>query len=99
MYPPHVSCRYLTLNAEFGALEFFVSERIVSFQSATYIQALNGEPPYDDGRYRCTLSSGQPIEEGVEYYPLTDFESCSLVSGPMNLLAICRVCVLCFGAI
>lgn len=71
--------RYLVLNTEFVAQESSILERIVSFESDTYLRALNGEPPYDDGRYRCTLTSGLPIEAGVEYHPLTDFSDCSMV--------------------
>ena len=78
------SYRYLTLNATFRETDLVVTERIVSFQSVTYIQALNGGPPYDDGRYQCTLTSNEPIQEGVEYHPLTDFANCSLVCDPLK---------------
>jgi len=73
------AARYLTLETLFLQAQSSITERIVSFESATYVQALNGE--IAGGQYECTLNSGDPIEVGVQYEPLTDFSNCSLVNG------------------
>jgi hypothetical protein len=50
---------------------------LVTFQSSTYVQALNGE--VGAGQFECTLVSGEPIQTGVTYNPLQDFANCSTV--------------------
>ena len=52
-------------------------DRLVTFQSQTYVQALNGE--VGEGQFQCTLVSGEPIQTNVTYRPLQDFANCSLV--------------------
>ena len=58
--------------------EYFITNRLVTFYSLTYVQALNGT--IADGRYECNLTSGADIEIGVTYNP-HDFSSCSIVDG------------------
>ena len=58
--------------------EYEITDRIVSFHSPTYVQALNGG--IANGRYQCNLTSGMDIETGVQYDP-REFSSCSTVEG------------------
>ena len=73
-------CSYLRLETIFLQAELNITERIVSFSSQTYVDALNGLIP-SNGQYRCTLKNGSNIVAGVSYNTLKDFESCSLING------------------
>ena len=70
--------RYLNIWTTFSETEYMITNRIVSFHSPTYVQALNGS--IADRQYQCNLTSGNDIEMGVPYNPL-NFSSCSLVNG------------------
>ena len=56
--------------------EYEITNRIVSFHSLTYVQALNS-----NSRYQCNLTSGNNIEIGTQYDPRVDFSSCSTIEG------------------
>ena len=58
--------------------EYEITDRIVSFHSPTYVQAVNGD--IANGRYQCNLTSGSDIQIGVQYDP-REFSSCSTVEG------------------
>ena len=55
-----------------------ITDRIVSFHSPTYVQALNGD--IANGQYQCNLTSGSDIEIGAPYNT-QNISSCSLVNG------------------
>ena len=70
--------RFLNVWSTFMETEYEITDRIVSFQSPTYVQALNGG--IANGRYQCNLTTGNEIERGVQYDP-REFSNCSTVEG------------------
>lgn len=72
------SNRFLNIWTTFLEIEYMITDRIVSFHSPTYVQALNGD--IANGQYQCNLTNGNDIEMATSYSPL-NFSSCSLVNG------------------
>ena len=53
-------------------------DRVVTFISESYVDALNGDT--FDGQFRCTLLNGSDFVAGQDYRPLDEFRNCSTVS-------------------